>query len=109
MRNSHLPLTETVFYLLTAFLEPNYGYLAIKEIEKLSGGEVRIAAGTMYGAIENLLQANMLIQISEATERRKIYQTTEYGKKVLAEEIKRLKNCITLYETLLEGEVSDEK
>ena len=35
MKSNQLPLTETVFYLLLAFSQPIYGYLAIKKIEEL--------------------------------------------------------------------------
>ena len=55
-----LPLTETVYYILMAFQKPTYGYLAIKDIEEMSLGEVRIAAGTMYGAIDTLLKNKMI-------------------------------------------------
>ncbi len=98
MKTDQLPLTETIFYLLVAFSEPTYGYLAIKKIEELSQGEVRIAAGTMYGAIENLLKLDMLKQLSAKNERRKVYQTTEYGKKILGAEVSRMKHCIRLFE-----------
>lgn len=45
MKKTKLPLTETVFYVLMAFREPTYGYLAINSIEEMSHGDVRIAAG----------------------------------------------------------------
>lgn len=100
MRNSRLPLTETVYYLLLVFKKPTYGYLAIKEIEELSEGDVRIAAGTMYGAIENLLKSEMIIQVSSENERRKMYQTTAYGNEVLEEEVARLSHCVRVWEKL---------
>ncbi|CAM3300929.1 PadR family transcriptional regulator [Vagococcus sp. PNs007] len=100
MRNSRLPLTETVYYLLLVFKKPTYGYLAIKEIEELSEGDVRIAAGTMYGAIENLLKSEMIVQVSSENERRKMYQTTAYGNEVLEEEVARLSHCVRVWEKL---------
>ena len=100
MRNSRLPLTETVYYLLLVFKKPTYGYLAIKEIEELSEGDVRIAAGTMYGAIENLLKSEMIGQVSSENERRKMYQTTAYGNEVLEEEVARLSHCVRVWEKL---------
>lgn len=102
MKTDQLPLTETVFYLLLVFSEPTYGYLAIKKIEELSLGNVRIAAGTMYGAIENLLKAEMIQQISPPEERRKIYQTTPYGRAVLADDVNRMKHCAGLWEEMEE-------
>ena len=55
-RNKHLPLTETVYYILLVLFEPAHGYLIMQKVEELSQGEVRMAAGTLYGAIENLLK-----------------------------------------------------
>lgn len=50
-RDKNLPLTETVYYVLLALLEPLHGYAVMQKVEELSGGQVRLAAGTMYGAI----------------------------------------------------------
>ncbi|BCA87020.1 PadR family transcriptional regulator [Enterococcus saigonensis] len=102
MKTDQLPLTETIFYLLLVFSEPTYGYLAIKKIEALSLGNVRIAAGTMYGAIENLLKANMIVQVSPPEERRKIYHITDYGRKILTDEVNRMKHCTRLFEEMEE-------
>ncbi|MCQ8255933.1 PadR family transcriptional regulator, partial [Streptococcus suis] len=55
-RNKHLPLTETTYYILLALLEPAHGYNIMQKVEDMSDGDVKIAAGTMYGAIENLLK-----------------------------------------------------
>ncbi|MGX7013917.1 PadR family transcriptional regulator [Vagococcus silagei] len=93
-----LPLTETVYYILMAFQKPTYGYLAIKDIEKMSLGKVRIAAGTMYGAIDTLLKNKMINQIPSEVERRKIYQTTIYGNEVLAAEVERMAHCIHIWQ-----------
>ena len=59
-RNKHLPLTETVYYILLSLFEPAHGYLIIQKVEDLSNGEVRMAAGTLYGAIENLLKLKFI-------------------------------------------------
>ncbi|WP_369814324.1 PadR family transcriptional regulator [Lysinibacillus sp. FJAT-14745] len=40
-------------YILLALREPLHGYAMMQKIEEMSEGSVRIAAGTMYGAIEN--------------------------------------------------------
>ncbi|HCM90228.1 MULTISPECIES: PadR family transcriptional regulator [Vagococcus] len=104
MERPKLPLTETVFYVLTAFKKPTYGYLAIKSIEEMSEGTVRIAAGTMYGAIENLLKQNLIEQLPSELERRKMYQTTELGNKLLVLEIERMTHCISIWKQSLKGE-----
>lgn len=97
MKTNQLPLTETIFYLLLAFLEPSYGYIAITKIEEMSNGEVRIAAGTMYGAIENLLKVGMIEQMNSDNERRKVYQTTTYGREILKLDTARLRHRVELW------------
>lgn len=51
----YLPLTETTFYILMALTESGHGYAIMNKVEEMSDGKVRTAAGTMYGAIDNLI------------------------------------------------------
>ena len=100
---AQLPLTETVFYIMLTFQQPTYGYLAIQSIEELSQGKVRIAAGTMYGALENLLKQKMIEQVPSSLERRKMYKTTAYGNQVLTLEVERMKHCLSVWEQMEGG------
>ena len=75
-RNQYLPLTETTFYILLVLTTPAHGYAIIQEIDKLSDGTVKVAAGTMYGAIENLLKLNWIEEIPSSIKRRRVYKTT---------------------------------
>ena len=90
-RNKYLPLTETTFYILTALLTPRHGYLVMQEVENLSFGRVRIAAGTMYGALENLQSQGLIAPVPGPDKRRKLYQTTPLGREVLHSEAERLR------------------
>lgn len=45
IRNPYLPLTETTFYILLVLTTPAHGYAIIQEIDKLSDGSVKVAAG----------------------------------------------------------------
>jgi len=93
----HLPLTETTFYILLSLLEPGHGYAVMQKAEELSGGRVRIAAGTMYGALENLLRLKMIESVPSPDPRRKMYQTTAMGANVLRLESERLKHMLDIY------------
>ncbi len=95
-RNPHLPLTETTFYILLVLTTPAHGYAIIQEIEKLSNGSVKVAAGTMYGAIENLLKLNWIEEIPNREKRRRVYKITDIGEEVLTLEIERLRSLIKL-------------
>lgn len=95
-KSKHLPLTETTFYILTALLSPGHGYYIMQKVEELSLGRVRIAAGTMYGAIENLLSQNLITPVPSPDKRRKLYQTTALGRQILASEADRLRYLVTI-------------
>ena len=43
-------LTEAVFYILLSLDTPLHGYGIMQNVEHLSGGRVRLAAGTHSGA-----------------------------------------------------------
>lgn len=64
----------------------------------MSAGSVRIAAGTMYGAIENLLKYHWITPVATEDSRRKVYQTTAEGLNILAIEQQRLQRILSLYE-----------
>ena len=91
-RDKNLPLTETVYYILLALLEPAHGYLIMQKVEELSDGAVRIAAGTLYGAIENLLKLKFIRPIESEDSRRKVYLITDQGKEILRLDFERMKH-----------------
>ena len=91
-RNKHLPLTETVYYILLVLFEPAHGYLIMQKVEELSQGEVRMAAGTLYGAIENLLKWKFIKPVESKDKRRKVYVITDEWKKVLQLDYERMKH-----------------
>jgi len=86
------PLTEATYYILIALTEPLHGYGIIKKVEDMSNGRIRLAAGTLYGAI-NALHSNKLIKsMGEVGEnkKRKLYMRTESGSNLIKFEITRL-------------------
>lgn len=97
-RNMNLPLTETTYYILLALTQPLHGYGAIQEIEQLSEGTVKIAAGTMYGATENLLKLKWIKEVPSSDKRRRVYLITDAGKSILKLETQRLRSLGKLAE-----------
>lgn len=102
-RNKYLPLTETVYYILLALLEPAHGYRIMQKVEELSNGQVKMVAGTLYGAIENLLKQKFIlpVEVKGQDSRRKVYKITEKGRKVLELDLERMKHMITITEQAL--------
>ena len=89
------PLREPTFFILAALAPaPLHGYGVIKAVEEMSGGRVRLRAGTLYGALERL-QADGLVEFagetSEGGPARRNYRLTAEGSRVLQEDAERLR------------------
>ena len=78
-RNKYLPLSETTYYVMLALRKPSHGYAIMQEIQLLSEGEVRIAAGTLYGALDHLLKGGLIKRVESNDARRKVYVLTPKG------------------------------
>lgn len=103
-RDKNLPLTETTYYILLALLEPAHGYIIMQKVEELSEGQVRIAAGTLYGAIENLLKLGLIQSVKSEDSRRKVYVITQRGKEILHLDFQRMQHMIDITDKLLRKE-----
>lgn len=88
-------LTEAVYYILLSLTTPRHGYGIIQNVEALSGGRVRLAAGTLYGAINTLLEKNWISALpGEKDSRKKEYIITSEGRLAIADELKRLRELL---------------
>lgn len=97
-------LTEGVYYILLSLNTPMHGYGIMQNVELLSGGRVRLAAGTLYGAINTMLERGWIQSLlGETDSRRKEYQLTHAGREVLQEEIQRLEELLTNGKRILGG------
>ena len=90
------PMTEGVYYILLSLLTPNHGYGIIQSTLELTNGRVELGAGTLYGAINNLLEKGWIILYSEEKESRKKkeYVITKIGRAALEEELERLTELV---------------
>lgn len=100
----NIVLTEAVYYILLSLYKPMHGYGIMQNITKLSEGRVNLAAGTLYGAINTLLEKGFIIALAcEENSRKKEYQITETGKVVIRNEIERLRELIRNGEKVVGG------
>ena len=98
-------LTEGVYYILLSLLQPLHGYGIIQNVESLSGGRVRLAAGTLYGAINTLQDKGWITALEgEADSRKKEYVITDLGREMLQSELKRLEELVNNGKYVLGGE-----
>ncbi len=97
-------LTEAVFYIMLSLQKPLHGYGIIQNVEKLSNGRVKLAAGTLYGALNSLVDKGWIDALPENPEsRKKEYVITNSGKTVLKEELSRLSELVDNGNRLLGG------
>ncbi|MFC1931197.1 PadR family transcriptional regulator [Chloroflexota bacterium] len=86
----YLPLTESTYYIMLTLVKPLHGYAVMQRIEEISKGTVKVGPGTLYGAFISLEKEGLIVKVKEE-DRRKSYVLTAKGKKVLMNQIKRLK------------------
>ena len=99
-----LALTEAVFYILLSLQKPLHGYGIIQNVGELSHGRVKLAAGTLYGALNSLVEKGWIDALPENPEsRKKEYVITANGLAVLKDELNRLSELVDNGKRLMEG------
>ena len=103
---SNTALTEAVYYILLSLTEPMHGYGIMQNVESLSNGRVRLAAGTLYGAISSLLEKGWITALpGEKDSRKKEYIITDLGISSLNDEIVRLQELLENGRNIIGGEI----
>lgn len=104
MANTMGALTEAVFYILLSLHTPLHGYGIMQHVETLSHGRVRLAAGTLYGALNTMLEKGWICALpGEKDSRKKEYEITPQGKEALQQEILRLQELLHNAAAILGG------
>jgi PadR family transcriptional regulator PadR len=87
-------MRETTYFILAALQEgPLHGYAIIKRAETLSSGQIRLATGTLYAALERLLTAGHVRVVAEQIvngRARRSYELTPIGTEALLDQAERL-------------------
>jgi PadR family transcriptional regulator PadR len=87
-------ITEPAFLVLTALAaEARHGYGIVSEVERLSGGRVRMPVGTLSGGLDRLAADGLVELDREEVERgrlRRYYRLTDSGAAALEAEAERL-------------------
>lgn len=103
--SQNIVLTESTYYILLALYKPQHGYGIMQQVEDLSGGRVRLAAGTLYGALNVLCEKEWIIPLPfDKDSRKKEYKLTEKGLQILKNELERLRQLVKNGEEILKGE-----
>jgi DNA-binding PadR family transcriptional regulator len=92
-------LTEPVLLVLMSLAEqPRHGYSILKDIESMSDGRVQLSTGTLYGALQRLLDDGWIERVEEdnAPRDRRTYRLTSRGRRNLQMEIERMRHLTKL-------------
>lgn len=100
----HTALTEGVYYILLALSKPLHGYGIMQWVREVTDNRVNLAPGTLYGALNTLLERGWIEALENAEENnRKEYRLTKSGSQVLKQEILRLKELLENGQRIVEG------
>ncbi len=100
----NIVLTEAYYYILLSLYKPLHGYGIMQKVEELSHTRLRLAAGTLYGALNSLLDKAWIdaLPIEEGS-RKKEYQITSLGQTVVLAELERLEELYENGKTITGG------
>ena len=76
-------LTEATYYILLSLYRPRHGYGIMQQTEELSGGRVRLAAGTLYGALNTLCDKGWIVLKTV----KRLKELARNGEMILGEEL----------------------
>ena len=110
-----LPLSPAVFNILLALSdgEARHGYGISKEVERRTGGTVRLGPGTLYGGVKRMISQGLIVEATaEEREvedshpdggahhsgghegRRRYYRITDSGRQAATAEAQRLEGLV---------------
>ena len=103
-QNQRIALTEAVYYILLSLETPMHGYGIMQKVREMSGDRVSLGAGTLYGAINTMVEKGWIIPVAgPADARKKEYQITEIGRQVARDELLRLEELVQSGKRILDG------
>jgi DNA-binding PadR family transcriptional regulator len=98
-------MQEPTFLILTALAaQPRHGYGIVQAVSELSGGDVSLRAGTLYGALDRLAEQGLItVDHEEAVEGRlrRYYRLSDTGAAALVTQIERLRRNASAAEAQL--------
>ena len=103
--NRGQPLTEALFYILLSTRKPVHGYGIIQEVAEMTGGRVVLGPGTLYGAINSLLDKGWIVlhRADPGSRKKKEYCITPTGRAVFDNELRRLQELVSNGEKMEEN------
>ena len=99
-------MPEASFHILIALARgERHGYAIIRDVEAATEGRIRLGAGTLYRALQRMLEQGLIVEAQERPapeeddERRRYYRITEEGRAAVRAEARRLAELVRLAES----------
>lgn len=96
-----ITLTPTIFHILVVLSGgERHGYAILREVEEIAGDKAKLGPTTLYRSIRTMLDGKLIEELDERPdpesddERRRYYRLTDFGTKVLSDEVKRLESLL---------------
>lgn len=93
-REAYQSLTEQMYYILLALLEPRCGVDISRRVSEISGQRIQIGPGTLYTLLAKF-EKEGIIRETGTEGRKRYYQVTAHGYDMLLEEYRRLERLVT--------------
>lgn len=102
----HLPLKPVLFWILLVLVDgASHGYRILKEIEARTDGAIRLEPGNLYRYVKKLLALELVTEVEKpaeadgSDERRRYYDLTPLGTRVVRAEAERMRNLVRAAES----------
>jgi DNA-binding PadR family transcriptional regulator len=96
-----LPLKPQDYHILFVLLDGElHGYGMVKQIERETGGVIRLEAGNLYRSVRRLIKQGLIVESDRRPapesddERRRYYAVTKLGRQVVAAETERMRRLV---------------
>jgi len=96
---AQLPLAPAALHILLALAaEDRHGYGILQEAFRQSQGHYKLGPGTLYDNLDKLMNRGLVAESARRTAkedpRRRYYRLTEFGRRVLAADLDRLRAVV---------------
>jgi DNA-binding PadR family transcriptional regulator len=80
---------------------PRHGYAIMRDVSEQTDGGLVLGPGTLYGCLKRMVESGLVVESDERPgeteddERRRYYQMTALGRRVVGAEAERLAHAVT--------------
>jgi len=96
--SAFLPLSPTLYILLTLAGNDLHGYGIMQEVSRQSEGQYKLGPGTLYDNLQKLIDRRFVQELGhrpgDDDPRRRYYRLTSLGRGVLAADVVRLEGVV---------------